>query len=339
MTKPKIFITQPIQESALQRLRKAMDIEVHPDSSGTISKKDLIKGVSRNDYLFCRLGDIVDAEVIAANPNLKLIATMASSPGAIDVKEANRRKIPITGRKMPVTGIPADAIFEETADLTWALLLAVARRIVEGDKLARAGIFPGCQSMYLMGSLVYGETLGIIGMGKVGEAVARRARGFSMKILYYSRKQYQEIESRLGVITYVSLEELLKESDFVSLHPKYTPETHHMIGDREFSLMKPTSFLINTSRGPVVDQESLIRALRSKMIAGAALDVFEGEPYPHLPKELINLKNVVLTPHIGSGVAEKRELMANVVVDRILAFIEGKTPPVIFNPEIYGEKK
>ena len=231
MTKPKIFITQPIQESALQRLRKAMDVEVHPDSSGTINKKDLIKGVSRNDYLFCRLGDIVDAEVIAANPNLKLIATMASSPGAIDVKEANRRKIPITGRKMPVTGIPADAIFEETADLTWALLLAVARRIVEGDKLARAGVFPGCQSMYLMGSLVYGKTLGIIGIGKVGEAVARRARGFSMKILYYSRKQYQEIESRLGV-TYVSLEELLKESDFVSLHPKYTPETHHMIGGR-----------------------------------------------------------------------------------------------------------
>ena len=331
MSQPKIFITQPIAESALQRLKAVMDVQIHPDSSRPISKKDLIKGVSKSDYLFIRLSDAVDSEVMDANPNLKLIATMASSPGSIDVKAANHRKIPITGRKTPTI----DAIFEEVADLTMGLMIAVARRLPEALEVVRTGVFPGDQSPYLEGFLVYTKTLGIVGMGKVGEAVSRRANGFGMKILYHDVMQFPEVESRLGV-QYVSLGNLLKESDFVSLHPKLTPETHHMIAERELALMKTTAFLINTSRGSIVDQNALIRALQSKQIAGAALDVFEDERHP-LPKELLDMKNVVLTPHIGSSVIQKRELMAHAVVDKILAFFEGKTPPDLFNPEIYDK--
>jgi len=329
MSKPKIFITQPIAESASQRLQAVMDVEIHPDSSRPISKEDLIKGVSKNDYLFIRLSDTVDAEIMDANPNLKLIATMASTPGAIDVEAANRRKIPLTGRKTQTI----DTIFEEVADLNFGLMIAVARRLPEAQEVIHTGIFPGDQSPYLEGFTVYTKTLGIVGMGKVGEALSRRASGFRMKILYHDIMQFPEIESRLGV-QYVTLEELLRESDFVSLHPKLNPETHHMIGEKELSLMKTSSFLINTSRGPIVDQDALIRVLQSKKIAGAALDVFEDERHP-LPKELLDLKNVVLTPHIGSSVIQKREIMANAVVDKILAFTEGKPLPDLLNPEIY----
>ena len=219
--------------------------------------------------------------------------------------------------------------------MAWTLLMAVARRVIEGNELVRAGKFPGAQSMYVLGSKVNGKTLGIIGMGKVGKAMARRAQGFNMKVLYTDIIRDAEFEHERGAI-YISLENLLKESDFVTLHPLYTPETHHLISEQELSLMKSTSFLINTSRGPVVDQEALIEALRAQKIAGAALDVFEGEPHPELPEDFVAMKNVVLTPHFGSAVAEKREIMSNTVVDIILDFIEGKKPSHLFNPEIYA---
>ncbi len=330
MGTPTLFVTHPIEASAMARLEEVMDVEVHPDASRPIGRDDLIQGVARNDYLFIRLHDAVDGEVMDANPGLKLIATMAGSPGAIDVEAANRRKIPLTGRKKATK----DAIFEEVADLTLGLMIAVARRIVEADHLARTRIFPGCQSPYITGAAVYGKTLGIVGMGRIGEAVARRAGGFDMEILYHSRNRYPEIEERLGA-RHSSLKDLLQRSDYVSLHPALTPETRHMIGAEELSLMKPTAFLINTARGPIVDQKALIRALQSRDIAGAGLDVFEDENSP-LPGALKELGNVVLTPHIGSGVAEKRELMTHAVVDRILAFLEGDVPPdFFFNPEIY----
>lgn len=335
MDKPKIFVTQPIEESARQRLQKVMNVKVHPDSSRSIVKEDLIDGVRICDYLFCRLGDIIDADVIETNPNLKLIVTMATGAAQIDLKAASRHKIPVAGRNIPKTGFEADSIIEETADLAWTLLMTVARRVIEGNELVRAGIFPGAQSPYILGSKVNGKTLGIIGMGKVGKAMTKRAQGFNMKVLYYDTYRSSEFESEWGAI-YVSLESLLKESDFVTLHPLYTPETHHLISEQELSLMKSTSFLINTSRGPVVDQEALIEALRAQKIAGAALDVFEGEPHPELPEDFVAMKNVVLTPHFGSAVAEKREIMSNTVVDIILDFIAGKKPSHLFNPEIYA---
>ena len=334
MERPKIFITQPIEDSALKRLQAVMDVQIHPDASKSILKEDLIKGVRSADYLFCRLGDIVDGDVIAANPNLKLIITMATASANIDLEAATRHKIPVAGRRVPATGFEPDSIIEETADMAWTLLMCVARRVIEGNELVREGIFPGPQSPYMIGSKVCEKTLGIVGLGKVGRAMARRAAGFNMKLLYTDIQRFPEIEGGLGV-AYASLEDLLKASDFVTLHPLYTPGTHHLISEKQLSLMKTTAFLINTSRGPVVDQAALIDALRKKEIAGAALDVFEGEPHPALPEDFVAMKNVVLTPHFGSAVVEKREIMSNTVVDMILDVMNGKRLDTIFNPEIY----
>ncbi|MDF1592118.1 MAG: D-glycerate dehydrogenase [Desulfobacterales bacterium] len=331
MARPSVFITQPLEKSALERLRQVMDVMINPNSSRTIVKEELISGVDKKDYLFCRLGDIVDADVIQAGQKLKLIATMALTPGQIDVQAATRRKIAIA---VPVQGALVDGIAEATADINWALMMAVARRVVEGDKLVRAGIFPGPQSMHLLGAPVNGKTLGIIGMGKIGKAVARRGAGFGMKILYYSRKRHQDAEDQFGAL-YVTLENLLENADFVSVHTEYSPETHHLMGANEFSLMKSSAFLINTSRGPIVDQAALMDALKSNKIAGAAIDVFEDEPHPHLSKAFVEMKNVVFTPHLGSAVPELREAMANAVVDSILEFRAGKRPATICNPEVF----
>lgn len=335
MKKPKLFVTQPLEQSAVNRLQSEMEVTVHPDSSRSINRQELISAIRGNDYLFCRLGDVVDTEVMAANPELKLIATMATAAAQIDLAAATRNGVPVLARRTPEPGeVPPDSIFEETADMTWALLLSLARQVVEGDKLVRAGVFPGPQSMYLVGSQIFGKTLGIVGLGKVGKAVARRASGFRMKILYHSRQRYPEVESEYG-LQYRSLEELLQESDFVSLHPAYNQETHHLIGNKELASMKPTAFLINTSRGPLVNQDALIKALQAKQIAGAALDVFEGEPHPVLPETFTAMQNVVFTPHLGSAVAEKREIMANTVADNILAFLRGEITGNILNPEVF----
>jgi glyoxylate reductase len=333
--KPKIFVTQPLEESALKKLIQCMHVEVHPDATKTIPKESLIQGIQEKDYLFCRLGDQIDAAVINANTKLKLIATMATGSGGIDIVTATKCKIPVIGRDVSKLKEGYSGIGEETADLTWALLMAVARRILEGDRLVRSGIFPGPHSMYLLGSGIYGKCIGIIGMGKIGRAIAKRAHGFDMKIYYYSPRRHPDVEKKFNA-AYLPLNNLLQRADFVSLHPRYSTATHHMIGERELSLMKSTAFLINTSRGPVVDQEALVRALQVKRIAGAALDVFEGEPHPDLPKELIAMTNCVLTPHIGSAVAEKREIMVNEIVDEIVAFSRGKAPSHPFNPEVLG---
>ena len=337
MMRPKIFITQPVEASALKKLTACMEVEVHPDATKTIGKESLIRGVRGKDYLFCRLGDPIDADVISANKGLKLIATMATGSGGIDVETATKFKIPVIGRDISNQKEGYSGIVEETADLTWALLMAVARRILEGDRLVRSGIFPGPHSMYLLGSGVYGKSIGIVGMGKIGRAVSRRARAFGMNIYYYSRKRHPDVEQEFNAAC-LPFDELLQKVDFVCMVPQYSAETHHMIGEKQLSLMRPTAFLINTSRGSVVDQDALVNALRMKRIAGAALDVFEGEPYPALPKELIAMPNCVLTPHMGSAVAEKREIMVNEIVDEIIAFSEGKAPSHPFNPEVLGRE-
>ena len=323
---PKIFVTQPISENALARLRQVGDVEINPDSTHIITKPELMAGLGRNDYLLCLLHDRVDAEVISVNPNLKLIASMAITPAGVDVAAA-------TIRRIPVTTIPP-AVTETTADLHWALILAVARRVVEGDRALRSGIFPGSQSIHFVGGEVNGKTLGIVGFGSIGEAVARRARGFGMRILYTKRHRLDEArEVALGVV-YRSLEDLLKESDFVSINAVLSPETVHLIGYRELSLMQPSAYLVNTARGPIVDEKALVRALEEKRIAGAALDVYEHEPL--VEPGLINLPNVVLTPHLGSAALDTRERVAGILVDNAIAVIEGRRPPNIFNPEIYG---
>ena len=324
MTKPRIFVTQPIAESALARLRAVADVEVNPDSSKIIAKPDLIAGVSRNDILFALLHDRIDKDVLDANPKLRAVNAMVITPDQIDLAEATRRKI-------PVTNIPA-IVTEATADICFGLLLAVARRIVEGDRLFRQGIYPGSQSNHLAGAAVFGKTIGIIGAGRIGRAMARRAHGFGMKILYWDpRRVPEEIERQYGM-TFKDYGEVLKESDFVTMHPQLTAETRHLLGARELKLMKKTAYVLNCSRGPVVDEAALTQALLDKTIAGAGLDVYEHEP--KVTPALVNMPNVVLTPHLGSAVYELREGMAHVVTDNIIAVIEGKRPPNLINPEI-----
>ncbi|HHZ08876.1 MAG TPA: D-glycerate dehydrogenase, partial [Rhizobiales bacterium] len=223
---------------------------------------------------------------------------------------------------------------DATADLAFGLMLAVARRIVEGDKLTRSGVFPGSQSNHLAGAAVSGKTLGIVGFGRIGQAMARRARGFDMTVLYSDPHALPaEDEQKLGV-RLVSFEELLGQSDFISLHPALNEETRHMMGARQFALMKRTAFLINTSRGPIIDEKALVQALTEGRLAGAGLDVYEHEP--KIERALLTMNNVVLTPHLGSAVMELRERMAHVVVDNIAAIIEDRMPPNCINPAVFA---
>jgi len=323
---PKVFVTQPIPEQALSRLREVADVELNPDSTHIITKPELIAALKKNDYLFCLLHDRVDAEVISASSNLRLIASMAITPGGVDVAAASARRIPVT--------TISPLVSEATADLHWALLLAVARRVAEADRALRSGIFPGGQSMHFMGSEVNGKTLGIVGLGSIGEAVARRARGFRMRVLYTQRHRLEETrETALGV-EYRSLDELLRESDFVSINVTLSPETVHLIGERELRLLRSSAYLVNTARGPIIDEKALVRALGEHRIAGAALDVYEHEPM--VEPGLIDLPNVVLTPHLGSAARDTRERIAAIVVENIVAVIEGRRPPNLYNPEIYS---
>ncbi len=325
--RPRIFITQPVARSAVERLRTVAEVDLNPDPLHIVSQDELLAAVRDRDILFCLLHDKVDREVIAANPRLRAIASMKITPSDVDVAEA-------TARRIPVTVIPP-IVTEMTADINMALLLAVARRVVEGDRLVRAGTFPGAQSAYLEGASVSGKVLGLIGGGgRIGKAVARRARGFAMKLLYWGPRRIAEGEEQELGLTYVPFEQLLAESDFVSLHTPLKPETRHQIGARELGLMKRTAFLINTSRGAIVDEPALARALAEGRIAGAGLDVFENEP--HVEPALLKMPNVVMTPHLGSAVAELREVMANVVVDNIFAVLDGRQPPNCWNAEIYA---
>ena len=324
-SRPKIFVTQPVAKSAIDRLRKIATVRVNPDSSRIIPKKALIAAVRKCDILFSLLHDKIDRDVMAANPKLRAVTSLSLTPDNIDVAEATRRKIPVT--------VVPRIVAEATADVHFGLMLMVARRLVEGDRLVHKGGFPGSQSNHLAGAAVYGKTIGLIGGGgRIGTAVARRARGFGMRILYWTPRRKPESLERELQMTYVPFDELLRESDFVSLHSPLTTETRHQIGARELALMKSTAFIVNTARGPIIDEAALTRALRARRIAGAGLDVFEHEP--KVTPALLKMPNVVATPHLGSAVVEVREQMANIVVDNILALLEGRTPPNCVNPEV-----
>jgi glyoxylate reductase len=320
---PRVFVSQPIAPSALDRLRTIANVTMNKDSSKIIAKSKLIAGVKKCDILFAFLHDRIDRAVLVANPKLRMLASMSITPDNIDLAEATKRGIPVT--------VVPPIVAEATADIHFGLLIAVARRMGEGARMVRAGKFPGSQSNHLAGSFVHGKTIGLVGAGRIGQATARRARGFGMKIIYWGPRRKPDAEQELGM-EHVPLDRLLTESDFISLHPPLNAETRHMISDREFNLMKPTAFIVNTARGAIIDEKALMRALRKKKIAGAGLDVFEYEP--NLPPGLREITNVVLTPHLGSGVMEVRDLMANIVVDNIQALIDGIAPPNCVNPEV-----
>jgi glyoxylate reductase len=324
VSRPRVFVTQPIAESALKRLREVADVEVNPDSSRVLDKAKLIEAVKRCDILISLLHDTVDAEVLTANPNLKAVSAMNITQDLIDLDEATRRGI-------PVTNIPA-IVTDATADIAFGLLLAVARNIVFGDRLFRSGIYPGSQSNHLAGAAVTGRTLGLVGFGRVGQAMARRSRGFDMKILYTDPRRLPPQLERNFDARFRSLDDLLREADFVSLHAQMSPQTRHLMSDHQFSLMKPSAYVINTARGAVIDEMALVRALKDKKIAGAGLDVFEHEP--QVAPELVAMPNVVLTPHLGSAVLSLREGMANIVVDNAIALIEGRPPVSCLNPQV-----
>src|SRR5580704_13049179 len=244
--KPRVFVTQPVSEHALKRLRSVASVKVYSDASRIIPKRTLIEAVRKADILFCLLHDAIDRAVIEANPDLRLIAAQSITPSNIDVAAATARRIPVT--------VTAPLTTEATADLTFGLMLTAARRMIEGDQLARAGKFPGGQSAHLMGSYVWGKTLGLVGGGGlIGKAVARRAHGFSMRVLYWTPRRKPEHEEREAGLTYVPLDQLLREADFVSIHSPLNKDTRHQIGARQLRLMKKSAYIINTARGPIID--------------------------------------------------------------------------------------
>jgi len=321
--KPKVFVTRKLPEKALKMIRAECDMEINPHDR-VLTKEELISGISDKDGMLCLLTDEIDEEVIDSGRNLRIIANYAVGYNNIDVSAATKRKIPVTN----TPGVLTDT----TADMAWALIFAIARRVVEADKFTREGMYKGWGPMMFLGGDIYRKTLGIVGLGRIGKSVVRRAKGFDMRVLYFDAFRADEkVEKELS-IKYVSLEELLKESDFVSIHVPLLPSTHHLIGEKELLMMKKTAYLINNSRGPVIDEEALVKALRDKEIAGAALDVFENEP--EISPGLADLENVVLTPHISSASIETRTKMAVIAAENLLAGLKGIRPPNIVNPEV-----
>jgi len=288
------------------------------------TKAEVIAGLKGRDALLCNILDRVDGELLDACPGLKVVANFGVGFNNINVAEATARKVPVTN----TPGVLTDA----TADMAFALLLATARRLGEGERMVRAQKWPGWQPLQLLGADVSGATLGIVGFGRIGQAVARRARAFGMRVIYWNRSA--ATGDLVSDATRASLEEVLRQSDFISLHVAYTSETHHMLGAPQIALMKPTAFVINTARGAVIDEVALVRALQAKQIAGAGLDVFEREP--QLTPGLAELENVVLAPHLGSATIGTRTKMGMIAMKNLLAVCAGQRPPNCVNPEVFG---
>jgi len=319
--KPKLFVTRLLPNLVMKKLNDHFKVNVNLEDR-VLTKEEIISGTSDCDILLCLLSDTIDSDIISCNPNLKGIVNYAVGFNNIDVEFATRLKIPVTNTPGVLT--------ETTADMAWALMFSVARRIVESDRFVREGKFKGWGPKLLLGADVYEKTLGIIGAGRIGVAVAKRASGFNMRVLYNDNNS--DIENTVKAEK-VDLETLLKKSDFVSLHVPMLPDTKHLIGEKELKMMKDTVILINTSRGVVINEKMLLKALQEKWIAGAGLDVYENEP--KLIEGLIDCDNVVLAPHIASASVETRTNMGFIAIENALAIWQGKEPPQIVNRDIY----
>ncbi len=320
----KIFVTRKIPEPGLILLRKEHEIEVNPYDR-VLTKKEIMQGLKGKDGLLCLLTDTIDEEVISSEPKLKMISSYAVGYNNIDVKEATKRGISVSN----TPGVLTDA----TAEMAWSLLFSATRHIVEGDKFTRSGKFKGWDPMLLLGQGITGKTLGIIGAGRIGTCFALKSKGFNMKILYVDGKTDDTLENELGAKK-VTLDTLLKKSDFISLHIPLLSSTHHLIGEQELRMMKKTAVLINTSRGPVIDEKALVKALKNGWIFGAGLDVYENEP--HVEKELLKLNNVILQPHSASATVESRTKMAIMAAENMLTGLKGEMPPNCVNPDIFN---
>jgi glyoxylate reductase len=322
---PKILVTGRLPDEIISGLARRFEV-VRQDEDRPMERRRLLAAVGDRDGLLCMITDGIDAELLDAAPRLKMIANMGVGYNNIDVSAA-------TARGIPVSNTPG-VLTEATADLAFTLLLTIARRVVEGDRRVRAGQFKFWAPFLFLGREASGKTLGIVGMGRIGKAVAQRARGFDMPVLYHNRIRIEGAEEdRLGA-RYASLDELLRLSDFVSLHVPLAAETRYLIDSEQLALMKPTAYLINTSRGPVVNEQALVAALQADRIAGAALDVYEHEPA--LTPGLALLDNVVLLPHVGSATLETRIRMADMAAQNLIAGLSGRTPPNVVNPDVFA---
>ena len=316
MKKPKVYLTRKIPR-AIEILQDFCELTVH-DNTNAPSKNEIISKIRDKDGLLCILSDKIDNEVIASAKNLKVISSYSVGYDHIDVHAATKRGIYVA--------YTPEVLTETTADLAFALMLAIARRIVEGDRLVRRGKWKGNWSYeFMLGHDVHNKTLGIIGLGRIGSALVRRANGFKMKVLYYKRNRLSVDKERELNIEYRDLDALLRESDFVSINLALSNDTYHLVDEKKLKLMKNSSFLINTARGQVVDERALVKALRNKWIAGAALDVFEKEPIPK-NSPLLKFDNVVLVPHVGSASRETRDKMAEVSAINLLNVLKGGKP-------------
>jgi glyoxylate reductase len=322
----KIFVTRKIPEESLQLIKKEHEIEVFPHDR-VPTKQEIINGLRGNDGLLCLLTDPIDRDVIYSEPKLKMIANYAVGYNNIDVKAATERGIPVSNTP--------DVLTDTTAEMAWALLFSVARRTVEGDRFTRAGKFTGWAPMLMLGQDVSNKTLGILGAGRIGTAFAMKSKGFNMNVLYADEKQNDLLERELSAKK-VSFNDLIKKSDYISVHVPLIPSTRHLIGEKELQMMKRNAILINTSRGPVIDEKALVKALKEKWIFGAGLDVYEQEPV--IEKELFDLDNVVLQPHSASATTETRTKMAIMAAENMMAGLSGKIPSNCINPEVFKKK-
>jgi glyoxylate reductase len=322
MPRPKIFSTRPLFDAARQILQEKCEVEYwsQPDR---ITREELFGRVKDKDGLVCLLTERVDDQLLRGAAKLRMVANVAVGFDNIDVPACTKRKVAVTN----TPGV----LDESTADFAWVLMMAVARRLGEGEALARSGNWKGWDLDQLVGTDVWGKTLGLVGFGRIGRAMARRAGGFKMKVLYTDvQRAPEDVEKELNA-EHRDFNTLLAESDFVSVHVPLSPETQGLFEAAKFFRMKPTAFLINTSRGSVVDEAALVHALESKKIAGAALDVYENEPFIHPG---LKRANVVLTPHIASASLETRTKMACMAAENVRDFFAGKRPANILNPEV-----
>jgi len=322
MPRPRVYVTHPLFEGPRAALAARCDAEYWQEP-GRPPREAVLHGVADTDALICLLTERVDEALLRAAPRLRIVANVAVGYDNIDLATCTRRKVAVTN----TPGV----LDETTADLAWALMMAVARRIVEADAFARSGAWAGWNLDQFCGADVWGKTLGIVGFGRIGRAVARRALGFKMRVLYADgQRAPAEVERALNVEK-VEFDALLANADFVTLHVPLMAETRGLISAPQLARMKPTAFLINTSRGPVVNEAALVDALASGKIAGAGLDVYEHEPQI---SDGLRRPNVVLAPHIASASVETRTRMASIAVDNVIAFFDGRRPPTILNPEI-----
>ena len=324
MSKPKVFITRRLP-SELDQLQQIATVEVWGERQPPPDDV-LLEKIQEIDGLLCLLTDKIDRQLIAAGTSVKVISQMAVGYDNIDIAAATARGIPVGN----TPGVLTDA----TADFTWALLMAAARRVVEADRFTRASEWRTWEPDLLLGADMAGATLGIVGFGRIGQAVARRAKGFEMRILYASRQRCDRTSEQSLGVEFADLEQLLQASDFVTIHTPLSEETYHLVSDRQFALMKPTAILINTARGSIIDPDALYRALSNGKIAGAAIDVTEPEPIP-IDSPLLNLDNLIVAPHIGSASYKTRSKMAAMAIANLIAGLKGEVLPNCVNPEVF----